>query len=189
MRNEHISPDQMIRYVKGTLAGADRVRVEQQMTACDCCLKHFIAAVESSENEAESVFSSHVNEPQLPDMKLLEQHVVAQLLSEERIHQARADGIRTPSILLKKSSRLRVLLQHPVTHYTIAASITLLLLVSGTFASFSQKLAQLDMNENVQQAVNPSPPIAAGKHSESWSDKIVDQTGSWLDGLRATRYK
>lgn len=191
MRNEHISPDQMTRYVNGTLAGAERAQVERQMTACDCCLKLFIAAIESSasEYEAESAFPSHVNEPQLPDMELLEQRVVAQLLSEESIHQAQADGLRTSSALQKKSPRLRAWLQHPVTHYTIAASITLLLLVSGTFASFSQKLAQLDMNENVQQVVPLNPPIAAGKHSESWSDKIVDQTGSWLDGLRATRYK
>ena len=189
MKKEHVSPDQMIRYVNGTLAEAERVQVEQQMTACDCCLKQFVAAVESSEDVVESVFPSHVNEPQLPDMEQLEQRVVAQLLSEERIHQAQADGLRTSGALQKKFPRLRAWLQHPVTHYTIAASITLLLLVTGTFASFSQKLAQLDMNENVQQAVPPYPPMAAGKHSESWSDKIVDQTGSWLDGLRAARYK
>lgn len=189
MRNEHISPEQMIRYVNGTLAGAERVRVEQQMTACDCCLKHFIAAVELSEDEAESVFPSRVNEPQLPDMELLEQRIVARLLSEEGILQAQADVLRTSSVLQKKSPRLHAWLQHPVTHYAIAASITLLLLVSGTFASFSQKLALLDMSENVQQAVLTNPPIAAGKHSESWSDRIVDQTGSWLDGLRAARYK
>jgi len=32
-------------------------------------------------------------------------------------------------------------------------------------------------------------PELSAKQSESWSERIVNQTGSWLDGLQATRFK
>lgn len=185
MMSGHVSPDQMDRYVNDRLTEAERIEVERQLAACDFCMKLFIAAVESSEGEAQIGLPSLASE--LPDMEQLERRVVAQLVSERNVHQAYADAQRTAGTIQEKSPRIRAWLQHPVTHYTLAASITLLLLVSGTFSSFSQRLAQFDMHENIMQAVPPDPLEV--KQSESWSDKMVDQTGSWLDGLIATRFK
>jgi anti-sigma factor RsiW len=184
VRNEHITPDQMFCYVNDALKEVERMQVEQHLTACDTCLQLFIAIMESTENEAFL--------PPL-DMELMEDRVVAQLVSEQVLQSEQAEQpIKTSA---KKPHRLYQWLQHPATHYTIAASITLLLLASGTFASFSQKLAQLDVNLNVNVNVNvkpaepPKQPESTTERSESWSDKMVDQTGSWLDGLRETRYK
>lgn len=186
MRNEHISPDQMFCYVNDALNEVERMQAELHLTACDSCLQLFIAIMESTENE---VFLPS------PDMELMEERVVAQLVSEQVLHSENAEQPLKTSEVKQKPRRLRQWLQHPATHYTIAASITLLLLASGTFASFSQKLAQLDVNLNVNINVNVQPteppmqPESTTKQSESWSDKMVNQTGSWLDGLQATRYK
>ncbi|MDQ8737548.1 zf-HC2 domain-containing protein [Paenibacillus sp. LHD-38] len=191
MRNGHIPQDLMSRYVNDRLAETERAGIEQHLTGCDFCLNLFMAAIASSEDEEHSSFYVGDSESRipLPDMVLLEQRVVGQLKSVQELHETKAAAPSLSASKHEKPPRLRTWLQHPVTHYTIAASITLLLLVSGTFTSFSQKLAQMDMNENMEQAMPPKPPAANDKPSESWSDKIVDQTGSWLDGLKATRFK
>lgn len=187
MMIEHISSDQMSRYVNDRLVEAERIPVEQHLAACDFCLQLFVIAIETAEGEMQRA-DSDLTTP-MPNMEQIEKRVVEQLMMEQE-HDHREVGPHVvTSTIQEKPRRLRTWLQHPVTHYTIAASITLLLLASGTFASFSQKLAQLDMNENKQQDIRPNPPAAAGGHSESWSDRMVDQTGSWLDGLKASRFR
>ncbi|WP_054025885.1 hypothetical protein [Bacillus sp. FJAT-28004] len=191
MMIEHISPDQMFRYVNDRLIEAERVPVEQHLAACDFCLQLFITAIETAEGDLQPADThlTNVRLTPIPDMERLEKRVVEQLRDEQEQYHIDAKQHVAPNTLQEKPRRLRTWLQHPVTHYTIAASITLLLLASGTFASFSQKLAQLDMNENAQQDISPNPPVSASEHTESWSDRIVDQTGSWLDGLKASRFR
>ncbi|MEV5026368.1 zf-HC2 domain-containing protein [Paenibacillus sp. LPE1-1-1.1] len=192
MRNEHIPQHRMNQYVNDSLTEIERAEVERHLDGCDFCLGLFMAAMASSEGEEHSSLyggDSKTSRIPLPDMALLEQRVVGQLLSEQELHEAKAEAPGLSAAKHEKPPRLRTWLQHPVTHYTIAASITLLLLFSGTFATFSQKLAQLDMNENMQESMPPKPQAGNDKYSESWSDKIVDQTGTWLDGLKATRFK
>ncbi|MFF2890238.1 hypothetical protein [Paenibacillus sp. NPDC057967] len=78
-------------------------------------------------------------------------------------------------------------LQHPVTHYTIAASITLMLLATGALTSFSQSLQQLH-----ERDTNPIPPQHVGAEwmsAPSWSDRLVNQAGNWLDGIQSWRFK
>jgi len=191
MMIEHISPDQMFRYVNDRLIETERIPVEQHLAACDFCLQLFISAIETAEGDLQplDIHSTNVQPTPIPNMEQIEKRVVEQLMGEQEHYQIQGKQDAAPSTLQEKPRRLRTWLQHPVTHYTIAASITLLLLASGTFSSFSQKLALLDMNENEQQNIRPNPPVAAGEHSESWSDRIVDQTGSWLDGLKASRFR
>jgi hypothetical protein len=128
----------------------------------------------------------------MPDMELLERRVMTQLMCELTPDDRHLEHPQlrqvTTTVVQEKPYRRGSWLQHPVTHYTIAASITLLLLGSGTFASFSQKLAQHELDLSMQQ---PKPVIAIqeDKRTESWSDKMVNQTGSWLDGLQAIRFK
>lgn len=182
---EHLASDRMNAYVRNGLAEPERGRAERHLAACDDCLQLFMATVESAGLEA-GVRAAAV-EPQmvLPDMELLEQRVVAQLLSEEK-PDTQAESIQSPQLAVQeKSYRPAAWLQHPVTHYTIAASITLLLLGSGIFSSFSHRLAQMDLNVNVQQPVI----VPDEQQTESWSDKMVDQTGFWLDDLKAIRFK
>lgn len=188
--DEHISSDQMDHYVRNLLTEQERDWAERHLAVCDTCLELFAAAVESVE-AGTVVGGSAAYEPSItmPDMELLEQRVVTQLISEltpddHHVEQAYATTIVVQERPYRRSSWL----QHPVTHYTIAASITLLLLGSGTFASFSQKLAQHELELNVQEP-QPAIGIPLNKQTESWSDKMVSQTGSWLDGLQAIRFK
>lgn len=180
MRNMHITPDLMNEYVKNRLPETERALVEQELSACEVCLELFIGSMNDSEAE--------LQQP-LPDFDLLEQRVVAQLASEQEFLRIQSDQVETVKRNQESPSRVRTWLQHPVTHYTVAASITLLLLASGTFSTFSEKLVQHDMNENKQYTMRPNLPEASDRQKESWSDRIVDQTGSWLDGLRESRYK
>jgi hypothetical protein len=190
--NEHISSEQMDHYVRNLLTDQERDWAERHLAACVTCLQVFVAAVELV--EAEKVVSGSTIEPStmMPDMELLERRVMTQLMCEltpDDRHLEHPQLRRvTTTVVQEKPYRRGSWLQHPVTHYTIAASITLLLLGSGTFASFSQKLAQHELDLSMQQ---PKPVIAIqeDKRTESWSDKMVNQTGSWLDGLQAIRFK
>ncbi|OMF29084.1 hypothetical protein BK133_18260 [Paenibacillus sp. FSL H8-0548] len=180
MKNMHITPDQMQEYVNNRLPEAERAVVEQELSVCETCLELFIGFM----NDSEAVL-----QPLQPDFDLMEQRVVAELVSEQGLHRRQSNQVESDKRIQKSPSRVRTWLQHPVTHYTVAASITLLLLASGTFSSFSEKLVQRELNENKQQTMRPDPSEASNRQSESWSDRIVDQTGSWLDGLRASRFK
>ncbi|RJE86026.1 hypothetical protein D3P07_18220 [Paenibacillus sp. 1011MAR3C5] len=78
-------------------------------------------------------------------------------------------------------------LQHPVTHYTIAASITLMLLATGALTSFSESLQHLHEIDP-----NQIPPYNVGAEwmaEPSWSDRLVNQAGNWLDGIQSWRFK
>ncbi|REK71726.1 hypothetical protein [Paenibacillus paeoniae] len=87
----------------------------------------------------------------------------------------------------KPAARRGSWLQHPVTHYTIAASITLMLLATGALSSFSQSLQELN-----EQHRNNIPPYNVGAEwlgEPSWSDRLVNQAGNWLDGIQSWRFK
>ncbi|MGM0884500.1 MAG: hypothetical protein ACQEXQ_26105 [Bacillota bacterium] len=187
--DEHLSSDQMDHYVRNFLTEQERDWAERHLAACDACLQLFMSAVEPVEDEA--VDDGSLREPSItmPDMELLEQRVVTQLIGELTPDDQHLEQFSATTIVVQERPYRRgSWLQHPVTHYTIAASITLLLLGSGTFASFSQKLAQHELELNVQEP-QPAIGIPLDKQTESWSDKMVSQTGSWLDGLQAIRFK
>ncbi|CAM4367330.1 hypothetical protein L1N85_22590 [Paenibacillus alkaliterrae] len=200
---EPICADEMNRYVCGRSTEQERAKVEQRLADCGHCLQLFMAELELMEAEWNNGMAHAKYETQLafPDMQRIEERVVSQLLRvgkpEQRPFLISLETNKTITAIAaqEKPYRRSNWLQHPVTQYTIAASITLLLLASGTFASFSQKLAELDLEVEAgaeQHTLQPHPSISAvpaDKPSESWSEKMVNQTGSWLDGLQAIRFK
>ncbi|WP_138756116.1 zf-HC2 domain-containing protein [Paenibacillus sinopodophylli] len=189
MRDEHLSQGPMILYIADKLTDIERSEIELHMEACEHCLQMFMTELEASETEEQGAASGDtgLSQVMLPDMNLMEKRIVSLLLGEQQQDEAVEPILSTAR--QEKRPKLRSWLQHPVAHYTIAASITLLLLFSGTFSSFSQRLAQFDMDENAQQATKPQPNTGKDNHSESWSNRLVDQTGTWLDGLKAARFK
>jgi len=78
-------------------------------------------------------------------------------------------------------------LQHPAVHYTIAASITLMLLATGALTSFSESLQQLQ--EKDRSNIPPQHVGAEWMTEPTWSDRLVDQAGNWLDGIQSWRFK
>lgn len=212
----HSTADELYRYVHHRLTGPERERIERKLENCEYCLEQFMAVLEAPDAERadngpaasqaagadkelpryQGVSVAEIPfQPELPDMAVLEERIVARLLQEERDELAsrRAQSLYTAA--QEKPYRRQTWLQHPVTHCTIAASITLLLLGSGTFGAISEKLAQHDSEWLAGEArqEDPRPPAAAheagGTRAASWSDKMVSQTSSWLDGLQALRFK
>lgn len=196
--DRHVAVALMKRYVSNSLPDRERERVDLHLAECDICLQLLMEAVDSADDQGEGEASGHF--PPL-DLNRLEERVMAQLVEEEAkaITHHELDGIRQepvssavkavqPTPSRTTPPRRRTLLQHPVAQYTIAASVTLLLIGTGTFTDLSDKLLKLDR----QAVVQPLPPAASESealYTESWSDRMVDRTGAWLEGIRASRYK
>ncbi|WP_424769092.1 hypothetical protein [Paenibacillus sp. sgz302251] len=176
----HISKEQLERYLRDLLPEQERAQIDHDLAQCEECLQLFLSVVEAD------MAGNNGMPQQMPDMDLLEQRVVSQLMNEQ---QAMARPNANPSVAAAhaKPSRRRSWLQHPVAHYTIAASITLLLLGSGAFAALSERLAEQDLYAGLQQ--EPESALPETSQTESWSEKVVNQTGSWLEGLQAARFK
>ncbi|MGO4541458.1 zf-HC2 domain-containing protein [Paenibacillus sp. 2TAB19] len=171
--DDHVAEPTMRSYVEHRLSEQERELVDGHLAECEHCLQRFMDAAQATHAESELL---------LPDMDILEQRVIAQLHAESEAAAAVKAVQSSP-----RHARRRSWLQHPVAQYMIAASITLLLLGTGTFAGLSDKLSRLDQEAVIQppQATEHLPSLP----SESWSDRMVDRTGSWLDGIRESRYR
>lgn len=158
-------------YVLGELAETDHERIEQHLLACEACLLLFMNAIEAEQ----SVIASY---SQLPDMEKLGRQVRDVLLSEQKSDEAMSSEL---PIVQERSYRRRTWLQHPATHFTAAAAITLLLLGTGSFNGVADRLTELDrkvmQEEQVMQEQDPT-----------WSDRMVTRTLTWLEGIQANRF-
>ncbi|MDQ6420168.1 hypothetical protein RB620_12035 [Paenibacillus sp. LHD-117] len=185
-QSEHITKVDMQRYASGTLAEAERGRVDAELLGCEECLRLFMSVLdgEAGAGEADTAVNARHELP-MPDMRALEDKVVAGLMLAEA---GGATGIDKPRASnAGQNTRRSSWIQNPVAQYTIAASITLLLLASGALAGFSERLGKLDEN-NV--AMPPQTSVdSAWTKGPSWSDQLVNRTGSWLDGIQASRFK
>jgi anti-sigma factor RsiW len=180
----HISATVMDDYIRNELSDMERERVESRLAECELCLELFMGLLEAVEATGAEAYP----DAPLPDMQQLEDRVITALYPEQKEQMAKqppaSSGVR----------RRPHLLQHPAAQYAIAASITLLLLGSGSFSTISQRLAAHDQ-EVARTDVRPPAierfdPAKSGEWSSpSWSDRMVDQTSSWLDGLQSLRYK
>ncbi len=191
----HYSLDFMQRYVSNKLSEADRECAERHITACDDCMQRFITAVELEDGLADL---------NTADWDRVEEKVISELHemfpgfeeqvpnSNPTIHSKTSQQSKQPpnqsTDTHSKASRKRSWIQHPITHYVIAASITLLLLASGLFSSFSETLMQIDYE--AQKDTYPGSWSAVETvPTESWSHKMMERTGSWLNGLQDARFK
>lgn len=197
----HISAEDMQGYVSGTLGESDRERVDAELLHCEQCL----GLLTSIMDDEWSGGTAEGRGLPLPDLQATEERVIAELKREKTFALAEmAAPAETPmkpeipnrpnpqskskSKSKSKSEDHRVSwIQRPAWQYTIAASITLLLLASGTLAGFSQSLEKLD--ESRVAMPSQSDIDIAWNESPSWSEQLVNRTGSWLDGIQASRFK
>ncbi len=190
--DSHISAPIMTGYIRNELSEAERERVDRQLASCESCLSLFMQQLEDQLTDQEEPCLLHA---QQPDMSALEDRVIAALHREgqqQSVHSQRlvAERINTSSAMRRR----RHLLQHPAAQYVIAASITLLLLGSGSFSALSQRLAAHDEKvARSEHELQPLEPFDSATEREwtspSWSERMVEQTSSWLDGLQSLRYK
>jgi len=132
--------------------------------------------------------SDRVSHVRLEKAELQQQLEQPELAGNTELELAEIESEKETKDVRKRSPRQRgSWLQHPVTHYTIAASITVLLLASGALTSFSDSLQQL--NENDRSHISPYSVGAEWTKEPSWSDRLVHQAGNWLDGVQSWRFK
>jgi hypothetical protein len=148
---------------------------------CEQCLGLLMRMLESESNSG----AGEERAVPLPDLQAMEDRVIAELKQAELAEPP----MSLRSTLQSKPAAARRVswIQRPAWQYTIAASITLLLLASGALAGFSQSLEKLD--ESRVAMPSQSDIDNAWSNGPSWSEQLVNRTGSWLDGIQASRFK
>ncbi|RIX51250.1 hypothetical protein D3P08_17435 [Paenibacillus nanensis] len=192
INNGHLTIEQWRQYIRNEMTPAERERADQELLVCEGCMWLFMEAMEESEQSG----AEHRPGMELPDMVRLEEQVIAELQVGEPLKALKPIGDPAeetscnpapPQTMteVRQLKRRDSWLQHPVTHYTLAASITLLLMATGALTGFSEKLQHLEQHEPESQTIG-----AEWMSSEpSWSDRLVDKAGSFLDGVQAWRFK
>lgn len=191
INNGHLTIEQWRQYIRNEMPPAERERADQELLVCEGCMWLFMEAMEADQSDAE-----HWPGTELPDMVRLEEQVIAELLDSEPLRTPQPAGDPAeeaschpapPPMMseIRRPKRRGSWLQHPVTHYTLAASITLLLMATGALTGFTEKLQHLEQREPESQTIG-----AEWMSSDpSWSDRLVDKAGSFLDGVQAWRFK
>lgn len=78
------------------------------------------------------------------------------------------------------------LMQRPFVQYSIAASITLLLVASGLMSTMTQTLGKIDESKQPQHHIQvPSPQPTA----EPQADKWLDKANEWIQTIQNNRFK
>lgn len=164
MKDAHITHTMMERYVLGQLSEDERERIDEHLLTCDRCLQQLM--------EAEPLLDPQVQLSET-DLHRLEERVISKL------HADRKKPVRHPVRWLQRAS----------VQYAIAASITLILFISGAFSNVALKLAELEMRAAVEQRSSQHPSTILNPASqESWSEQLINRTGDWLDRLKAYRF-
>lgn len=198
----HIGKEEMAAYVNGGMSGPERERTEAHLFACDDCLALYMDAL-----EAELPLEGEIARPagagsgtaslELPDMdeaairviRLLEQESGGRNRRQaasitDLPGQSGRSGVRPSS--LSKERRRNDWLRRPGTHFAAAAAVTLLLVGTGALGGLSERLAGFERQAAAPLFEQPDEQEARG---EAWSDKMLDRTAAWLDGIEAERFQ
>ncbi|MNU76192.1 hypothetical protein D3C71_657400 [compost metagenome] len=146
MRETGLQRQEMWRqYILGELSSNKQVELDQLLTEDEAALMEYLDVFESMEQVL----------PELPNLNTFTDQVMNAL----PLSDSSANPLQPLKIYRKWAW-----IKHPITHYTIAASITLLLITSGFFDRLT-----LDADYMVKE------------DSKSFSEQWLNQTTSWLD--------
>lgn len=206
---KHISERAMGSYILGGLSEMEQGELENHLFACDSCLAVYMEALETepsfslndaSQAESGCIPEEEEAEPRLPDMEQIAASVIGRLEREQErerpdiaayssaadrtaIADSRSKG-RTRHTVPKGARRTGKWLQRPGAQFGLAAAVTLLLIGTGALGGLSERLASFDRHSAAELS---RPPAASS--GEAWSERILDRTVSWLDGIEAERFK
>lgn len=215
MDNGHLTVEQLRKYIRNELSPSERELADQELLVCEGCMWRFVTAMEEAERGEltiipddelpdmaqleERVMAELIGNSATMAVRAEEQVIAAPMPSVQETQEAavpatsplsngemRRHGRQTPPH--RHAPRRRgSWLQHPVTHYAIAASITLLLVATGALTGFSEKMQHIEEADGAE----PKPHLSIGaewRNEPSWSDRLVHQAGSFLDGVQALRF-
>ncbi|MCR2805287.1 hypothetical protein [Paenibacillus soyae] len=217
MDNGHLSMEQLHKYIRNELSPSEREQADQELLECEGCMWRFAAAMKEAERGELPIVPDdglpdmfHLEERVMAELlgssaslaeRHAEQDTTALLPGQELAEAAHTKTTARPRLgderhqldqpqtlaQSKVPNRRGSWLQHPVTHYAIAASVTLLLVATGALAGFSEKLQHIDEADGAA-ARPPFSASAEWRDEPSWSDRLVHQAGSFLDGVQALRF-
>lgn len=148
---KHYSYEEWMKYVENKLDKGVREVYENHLYSCDQCLDIYLEAVAESE----------------PELPMLSNEADFTDLVMGQIANTKSPDIQKPQVKRKQSKRFY---QSAAFHYTIAAAMTILLMMTGVFQSITQYAGDVQ-----------SPDFQ--KKESSVTEGIVDKTFGWLDSI------
>ncbi|WP_168123067.1 hypothetical protein [Paenibacillus sp. HB172176] len=208
---EHLSMERLRGYMSDTLGGQERQEVERELYACDECLRRWIALQE--EIGMSKLLDREGNQatqlPSQPDFAGMEEAVMERILAEHSMHESAEqsssasqvaslplqeqivhDRYRPSQQTLNATDKTRrrsgSWLRLPAVQYTIAASITIVLMATGAFTGLADTLRDID--ENIEQPPYASAPEESELPLDSWSQHLFDRANHWLEHVESARF-
>jgi hypothetical protein len=135
-------------YVRDTVNEGQRQKMEEALLNSEEAMELYLLAMNQLEQEL----------PHLDDEAAFTERILREVYEDK--------PVQTPPIPTR-TVRQRRWYEHPLFHYTVAASITCILLVSGAFDSL--------LNE---------PKALLNQPSGSITNSIIEHAFSWLDALK-----
>jgi len=136
-----------VSYIRGTLGEEERLEMEKLLFASDEEMEQYLYAMDSLEGEL----------PEPEDHDVFAERMMQQLYGKPVQHSPKG----------KVKPRHKHWYEHPMFHYTIAASITFILLMSGVFQNLT----------GGSHALLEQP-------SGSFTESMIQTAFSWLDALK-----
>ncbi|MGI2296421.1 hypothetical protein [Paenibacillus sp. GXUN7292] len=175
----HTTAVELQRFINGQLLQLDRREaVEEHLQQCETCLQLFMQELEANDHQIAET-----------DWAALENNVIAAIDAEAvtaAIGESQQLAASTEQAAYSKPSvsnrRRRLWLSLPIVQYSIAASITLLLLATGVLSGLSQQVGDLAEHAKDNRYKESEPMV------QTWSDEMVSKASRWLDGLHQYRY-
>ncbi|SDE32749.1 hypothetical protein SAMN02799630_05171 [Paenibacillus sp. UNCCL117] len=157
----HVQEEVWLHYASDRLTPEERQLCEVHLEQCDECLELYMHALDKQSGDIPE-----------PDMERLTQ---AALSRWDEYTGADPAGSTARCGSSPDRDERRSWMRHPVFHYTVAASITLMLMGSGVFQVFTQQASAWgDIGSQLEKQQRPP----------SWSEQLMERTTGWLAAIR-----
>ncbi|ASS66065.1 MULTISPECIES: zf-HC2 domain-containing protein [unclassified Paenibacillus] len=180
----HHNQEAWAAYARNTLPDRQREEMELHLSYCDGCLELLVQALDIPGSPAEDK-SGAAPGTGFSGIDSMAVPVPAAAMERIRCHVLELMEGDLPDV--KRASKSRTAwLRRPALHYGLAASLTLLLYMSGAFTDMDRFLESREPQQGASAAI-PNP--ASGTSSESWSNRMLDRTAHLLQEIQDRRYR
>ena len=174
----HVTVEQLKEFINDQLLPDNRREwMEAHIQQCELCLQLFMQELDVTEQQ-----------PAQPDWTELENNVMM-AIHNEAIAASGVQIQQMQSAVRENNAAKRrprsTWLSHPITHYSLAASITLLLLVTGVLGGLSQQVSNMEEYVQSNRHIEEEPTA----RTSTWSEEMMSRTSQWLDGIQEFRFK
>jgi len=181
--SRHYNQEAWAAYARNTLPDRQREEMELHLSQCDGCLELLVQAVDIPGSPAEE--AGVVSRPGFSGIDCMADPAPAAAMERIRSNVLELMERDLPGVRRAPKSRT-AWLRRPALHYGLAASLTLLLYMSGAFTDMDRFLQSREPQQGASAAIL-NPP--SGPSSESWSNRMLDRTAHLLQEIQDRRYR